>query len=754
MNAIRLPDAATLVRLLSEDPKTPGLTATEIAARLGLAARARPALRRLLRECVAAGTLVAMRDRRFASRKLYGDVVGRFTRHPAGFGFVAPDDPLQVDLFIPPFAQAGALHGDMVAARVTEVQPDGRRAGEIVRVLTEGERFLLGAFRKSVAGGVVDPLERGFGFSVIVGKEQTGGAASGEIVRVRLEGSPGAVGVARGHVVERLGRPEDPGVDVEILIRKYDLSPEFPADVLREVAALPGQPSGWPLAEREDFTARTVVTIDGETAKDFDDAICVEPLPGGGYRLHVLIADVSFFVSEGSRLDQEALRRGTSVYFPGRAVPMLPERLSNDLCSLRPDEIRLTQGVTIDYDAGGTSQATRFHDGYIRSAARLTYGEVAQIVEERLPEARARRPALLAMLDLAAELAQRLAQQRKQRGAVDFDLPEPEIMLDLTGATTDIVARPRNAAHRLIEEFMLAANEAVAIELKKRKEPTLYRAHEKPDIARLAKHADLLAGLGYDIPEPFDQITPRDLARLVEAAKGRPEEPFVSRLVLRSMALARYDAECLGHFGLALRRYLHFTSPIRRYPDLVVHRSLRRLRHGEPGDALARDERAARLPDLARDCSRLEREAEQAERESIAWKKAAYMAERVGDEFGGTIVEVARHGLMVALDEPYVEGLLPIGKLGREYFRHDPRRHTLRGIESGVVFRVGQKIDVFVDKVDALHHEIDFGLVVAPEVRKPPKPAKPRKGRQPDAAAARAAKKPPRKHEPRKKRRR
>ncbi|MFN7965258.1 MAG: ribonuclease R [Acidobacteriota bacterium] len=692
------------------------MSAAEIAARCGLAARSRAGLRRLLRQWVDEGRLIALRDKRFASNRKLGDVTGRFSRHPAGFGFVVPDDPQQEDLFIPPPAQAGAVHGDLVAARVVDVRYDGKREGRVVRVLSGSLRTLLGTYRKAAGGaGVVDPLDAGYGFGVLVRKEDSGQAQSGEVVRVALTSTPRADEQAFGKVLERLGHPEEPGVDVAILIRKYGFATEFPEAVQREVDRLPGTSDRWLLETREDFTGETVVTIDGETAKDFDDAICVTRLAGGGFRLQVHIADVAWFVSEESELDTEAQRRATSVYFPGRCVPMLPERLSNDLCSLRPDEIRLTQGTSIDYDKSGKVLGARFHDGFIRSKARLTYEEVAKIIELREPAAREARRSLVPMLDAAAELAALLAQRRKQRGAIDFDLPEPEILFDLTGKATDIVARSRNAAHRLIEEFMLAANEVVAAELKRKREPTLYRAHEKPDVGRVMRSAELLAGLGYEIPEPYDQIRPAHLAALVNAAKGRPEEPFVARVVLRTMALARYDEHCLGHFGLALRNYLHFTSPIRRYPDLVAHRALRRLRHNLRGSAAEREERAARLADSALECSRLEREAEAAERESIAWKKAVYMSTRIGDEFPGTVVDVSRNGLLVAVADPYFEGLVPIARMGTEFWKHDPKRHLIRGAETGATFKLGQRVDVFVERVDALRHLIDLGLVGARE---------------------------------------
>jgi ribonuclease R len=722
----RLPTAAQIEALLTSPGNAPGLTGREIADALRVPPALRSRLRQALRDWVVEGRLVALRGRRFGARSALGDVVGRYSRHPAGFGFVVPDDPEQSDLFIPPGANAGAIHGDIVAARVVAVKPDGRREGTIARVVERRSETIVGLFHGTASGGgIVQPLDPGFGFEVLVAKADAKGARTGEIVRAELVTPPRDGSGARGTVLERLGRPDEPGVETEVLVRKYGFSAEYPDEVLAEVERLPARPEDWPLAGREDFTRGTVVTIDGETARDFDDAIEVERLDDGGYRLHVHIADVGFFVPEGSATDLEALRRGTSVYFPDRCIPMLPERLSNDLCSLRPDEIRLTQGVSLDFDRRGVVKRARFHDGFIRSRARLTYNEVAKLVEERDPAARAARPAVVPMLDAAAELAALLAQRRAERGAIDFDLPEPEILIELTGATAEIVARRRNAAHRLIEEFMITANAAVAAELKKRKAPALYRVHERPALDRVERLVDALDGLGYRLPGDASAIEPAAFAGLVEQAKGKPEEPFVTRLVLRTMALARYHEECLGHFGLALPRYLHFTSPIRRYPDLVVHRALRRLARGPAESPGEKEDRIARLPELARECSRLEREAEAAEREAVAWKVAAFMADRLGDEFDGAVIEIAPHGVLVALNEPFVEGMIPVARLGPEYWKYDPRHRILRGSESGKVYRLGMPVRVRVDRVDLYRHLIDFSPVetepaAAPGRARPP----------------------------------
>ncbi|MDQ7006886.1 MAG: ribonuclease R [Acidobacteriota bacterium] len=714
---LRLPGIEKIEALLADGEM---LTARELADRLGLSPEQRPSLRRRLQQWVKEGSLVMARGRRFGAVRDLGQVVGRFTRLPAGYGFVAPDDPQQKDLFIPPHAQADALHGDLVAAQIVEIQRDGRQAGRILRVVERRSRSLVGLLQRTYSGAaIVDPLDSGFGFEVLVPAQKTADARSGELVRIEIQrfAEPGQP--ATGTVVERLGRPDDPGVEVEVLIRKYGLDPEFPAEVLEEVASLPGDLSGWSLEGREDFRDRIVATVDGATARDFDDGICVEQREGKTL-LHVFIADVDAFVPEGSATDVEALRRGTSVYFPGRAVPMLPERLSCDLCSLRPDRPRLTQGVTLEFDGEGRRLATRFHQGVIRSRARLTYEQVAALAEGGRESLAGVDPEVVAMLERALALAARLERARSRRGAVDFDLPEPEILMDVEGATIGIEARGRNPAHRMIEEFMIAANEAVAEVLLARQEAVLYRVHEKPPLDRLQRLAEALDGLGYSFPVSRQgRIEPGRLQEVIAASEGRPEHPLVQRLVLRAMALARYDPACLGHFGLALTRYLHFTSPIRRYPDLLAHRALRRVLRSDPGSGGARAEREARMPELAVECSRLEREAEAAEREAIAWKMAAFMADRLGEEFDGTVVEVAPHGVHVLLGEPYVEGMIPIARLGQEYFRYDTARRRLVGQDTGTVYRLGQPIRIRVDRVDLLRHLVDFAPARLPGPTRP-----------------------------------
>jgi ribonuclease R len=655
-------------------------------------------------------------------------VEGRFLRHRIGYGFVLPDDGGS-DLYVHESNQGEAIHRDRVRVRSLGPGLRGRREGAIVSVIEEARRPLLGRLRLGRRGGTVEPFEEGYGFSVEVARAELGAARDGEAVGVELRGRPRPGHPARGRVVERLGLPDEPGADVRIIVRKYGFAEEFPEDVRREAEALAVDPSA---DGRTDFTGEPVVTIDGESARDFDDAVTVVPLPEGGWRLTVHIADVSHFVAPGSALEVEARRRGTSVYFPDRAIPMLPERLSNDLCSLRPDELRLVQSVALDVGPRGGVRSARFHDGVIRSRARLTYTEVARIVEERDPGARKAARTLTPMLDDAAACARALRARRLRRGALDFDLPEPEILLDLRGNIADIVARPRNEAHRMIEEFMLAANEAVAAWMVDKGLPTLFRIHEPPDPARLEALDEDLAGFGYRLPQTFDAVRPEHLQELLRWVEGRPEASLLTRKVLRTMALARYDPWCRGHFGLAATAYLHFTSPIRRYPDLVAHRHLREARRGRaPRTEKARDGRRAALGPLAAETSRLERDAEAAERESVDTLTLSYLSRRLGEELDGVVSQVAPIGVFVLLEEGWAEGLVPIETLGSRRYRVDARRHRLAAEGGGPSFRVGDRVRVRLDRVDPFRRRVDLGLPDSPAGRGSHRPRVTEDGRGP-----------------------
>ena len=459
---------------------------------------------------------------------------------------------------------------------------------------------------------------------------------------------------------------------------------------------------------RTDFRGWLTVTIDPETARDHDDAVGIERRPDGGYRLAVHIADVAHYVREGGALDQEAYLRGTSVYFPDRVVPMLPHALSSDVCSLVEGQDRLTQTVVIDLDARGKVEKTAFHDGVIRSAARLSYQQ-AQAIVDGDREARERFAALVPSLLAMDELAKLMRGLRYERGSLDFDLPEPKLVLDAQGEMTGIVRHERLGSMRLIEEFMLAANEAVAEQLHRAGAGALYRIHEQPEPGRVEEFVDLVASLGYRVPGKLDEIRPEHFQLILRQIEGKPEEKLVSYLLLRTMRLARYHEENLGHFGLAAEMYAHFTSPIRRYPDLVVHRALRALRGGK--DAEREAWLKGKLPEMGLHLSEMERRASEAERELIEWKKVRFMAGKVGETFTGYVTGVQAFGLFVELEEVYVQGLVHVSSMTDDYYRFDEKAHLLSGESAGKVYRLGDRASVQVARVDLDRRQIDFALV-------------------------------------------
>ncbi len=629
---------------------------------------------------------------------------GRIRVHPRGFGFVRPEEP-GPDVFVPPRRLAGARHGDSVEVRITATDRDGRLEGEVVAVAERRGRQVLGVFRSRDRGGVVQPFDPDAPGPIEVPGAFRMGAAEGDAVEVLVLRPGGRDEPPEGKVVNVLGRLGRAGVDTAVVIRRHELRTRFEDDASEQARRLPGAVPAAEAAVRERFDDPRPVTIDGETARDFDDAIAVSEIPGG-FRLFVHIADVAHFVEIGSPLDREARARGTSVYFPDRVLPMFPERLSNDLCSLRPHEPRLVQSAILDFDRSGEPRAVRFADGVIRSAARLTYRQVASAIEGIPAEPPVPRK-ILSMLRTADRLREMLERRRFARGSVDFDLPEPRILLDVEGVMTGIAVEPRNRAHRMIEEFMLAANEAVAGHLERAGAPCLYRVHEQPDPAKVEALAEFASALGYRLGADPERVRPEDVRRLVDAAEGRPEHAVLSQVALRSLKQARYSAENAGHFGLAAPVYAHFTSPIRRYPDLALHRLLRAHRRGDRR-AVARAGEG--LEDLAAACSKLEREAEAAERELLEWKKISFMKGREGDAFDGIVTGVARFGLFVQLRETLAEGLVRVERLGADRFELLDRRMELRAERTGRAIRLGDAVRVVVDRVDPVLRRLDLSL--------------------------------------------
>jgi ribonuclease R len=544
----------------------------------------------------------------------------------------------------------------------------------------------------------------------------------GNFVVVAVE-RRGGRGEPRGKLVEVLGDPATPGVDVEVVLRHYGIPASFPAEALAAAARLPADPGPADWRGRDDLRGQVVVTIDGDSARDFDDAVSIARQADGTYRLGIHIADVAHYVGAGSALDLEAFRRGTSVYYPERVVPMLPEALSNGLCSLRPRVPRLTLSAFLDIARDGSVVARGFAETVIESSRRLTYGEVRRLLEEPRPEDAAEYgPVLPALLDMR-ELTAVLHQARARRGSLDFDLPEGNVELDTDGTMVGILPYERNIAHRLIEEFMIAANEAVAYELVRHGVPALYRVHDPPGRERLEELAELLRPLGIALEGDLDELPPAALQEVLRLVEGRPDEPFLSALVLRTMQRAVYSPECRGHYALASPFYTHFTSPIRRYPDLVVHRGLKALLAGRAGTGArgaagaagaAGSDIAERLPEIAEHASTTERRAEQSERDLLQWKKVRFLAGRAGERFRGRITGVQPFGLFVALEDFHVDGLVPIRTLADDYYVYEPEAHRLVGERRRRVFQLADAVEVELLGADLRRRGLELRLTDMP----------------------------------------
>ncbi len=692
----------------------------ELVQLLAVPREQRVAFRRQLKRAVADGQLVLVRGHRYAVPEQVNLVVGRLSTRPGGFGFVAPDQPSaeRADVFIGANGLSDALHGDRVKVRVERVR-DNRPEGRVVEVLARGASTIVGRFEQVPGGGgVILPFDQRLLAVVTVPRGEAQGARDGEMVVAEITRWPAGSRRPSGRVTEVLGSENAAGVDTRVIIRKFGLPDQHGDAALSEARQLTGGAPQPRLADarpadvagRTDFRELTVVTIDGEHARDFDDAISVERMANGHYRLGVHIADVAHYVAEGSALDEEAFDRGTSVYFPERALHMFPELLATGLCSLNPGVDRLVQSCLMEVDGRGEVVGREFHDGVIRCRARMTYTDVNAILTGASEAARQEHAELVPLFVTMRDLFVLLNERRRRGGSIDFDLEEPEIVLDDEGMVEAITASPRNVAHRIVEEFMLLANQTVARFLEASSSPALYRNHEPPDPLKVAKFVEFVAGLGHAMPVPAHGVRPHHFQALISKLQGLPEERPVAYLMLRTMQKARYDAVNLGHFGLAFDCYTHFTSPIRRYPDLVVHRLLRQARSGWRDEA-ARGAVEAALPEAARHCSERERRAEQAERELVEWKKVRFMADRIGDQFDGYVTGVAAFGLFVELEQHYVEGLVHVTTMADDHYRFQEESHSLRGVDGGKVYQLGDRVRVQVINVDLAHRQVGLGLV-------------------------------------------
>ena len=825
---------SVVLRKIERQPKR-SASYKQLVRELGLHGDQRQKLADLLDQLVSRGALLEVDSGRYALPQAAAGrnmLVGRLSMHRDGFGFVIPEatsvpagmkERLAGDIFIPPPFIGSSMHGDRVMVEVTAIRPDGRAEGRIVRPVGRAHPTVVGVFHYGNRRNYVNPFDQKITQEIIIplGMETPEAAPTdaekprrkkaqhrvigeevarhadwqdleGLVVDVEITDWPTATQNPRGRVVEILGNEDDFGVDVEIIIRKFHLPHRFPPEVIEQAQSIPETIPASDLRARRDYRDLPIVTIDGETARDFDDAVLVRVLANGNYELQVHIADVSHYVTPESPLDQEARLRGTSVYFPDRAVPMLPLELSTDICSLRPKVDRLVLSCTMEIDHRGEIVAYEVNEGIIRSAERMTYTAVNAVIEGDRAT-RERYATLVEHFERMRDLAMILNQKRKRRGSIDFDLPEPVIEFDEQGLMKSITRSERNIAHRLIEEFMLSANESVAHYLENKRIASIYRIHEKPDAKRVYDFEVIAATFGYSLgvgPLPIHRvqmktdrranygpgkrtrdieipkevhITPRMYQKLTEKIAGKPEERILSFLMLRSLKQARYSEENLGHFALAASTYTHFTSPIRRYPDLIVHRILKHVLResaekidgdipvglmagtSSAGDSRPpspwskrRDHRAhheaiapsegpisqEELHSIAEESSQSERRADEAERGLMEWKKVKFMEDRVGEDFDGLIISVTKFGFFVELTDLFIEGLVPLASLTGDHFTFHENTREIIGQRSRKVYHLGDRIRVLVDRIDPVERKIQFAVLEEVSVSK-----KKRKGR-------------------------
>lgn len=637
-------------------------------------------------------------------------LAGTFCANARGFGFVAVEGR-EKDLFIPPDACGGAMNGDTVAVLLTSEDPEtGKAEGKIIRVTERAVTRLVGTFERVNHAGTVVPDDPKIGFDVVIPDEETLGAVSGHKVVVEITGYPTEEDkVIRGRVTEILGHVDDPGVDILSVIEARELPKEFPDDVLREIQDIPDKVSEEEMRGRLDLRTLRTVTIDGDDTKDIDDAVSLTTYRAEDgsthYRLGVHIADVSHYVREGSPLDQEAYSRGTSIYLVDRVIPMLPHKLSNGICSLNEDEDRLTLSCLMEYDSEGRLIGHEIAESLIHSDRRMTYAKVNRILEGD-PETCEEYRGFVDMFQEMQRLSHILRAVRHRRGAVDFDFPETKIVLDQKGRPVDIYPYVRGDAERMIEDFMLAANETVAEEYASRKVPFLYRIHEKPDEDKITELASFVQTFGLTLRPRAGRVTPKQIQQLVESASGTPQEALINMLVLRSMQQAKYSETNKGHFGIAAEYYCHFTSPIRRYPDLQIHRIIHETLSGQMTPKRVAHYESL-LPAAAVQTSAMERRADDAERETDKLKKVQYMEHRIGEEFEGTVSGVTGWGFYVALPNT-IEGLVHVNDLVDDYYIFDEAHYRLVGRMTGRVYTIGQPVRVLVTGVDRLMKTIDF----------------------------------------------
>ncbi len=664
------------------------------------------------------GLVVRTRSNRYGLPEKMNLVKGKLTGHAKGFAFVIPEEKGMDDIFIPPNELNSAIHGDIVLARVNTISSGARREGTVVRIIERGMKEIVGTYTPSKGFGFVIPDDKRIISDIFIPKNATKGAVDGHKVVVNITNYPEGRMSAEGEIVNIIGHKNDPGVDILSVIYKNGLPLAFPDEVLEQANSIPEEINEEDIGNRRDLRDQVIVTIDGADAKDLDDAVTVSKLENGNYKLGVHIADVSYYVQEGSSIDKEAAERGTSVYLVDRVIPMIPHRLSNGICSLNPKVNRFTLSCEMELTAEGEVISHEIFESIIKTTERMTYADVNKILEEKDEGLRGKYAELVPMFELMEELASILRNKRMTRGAIDFNFKEAKVLVDEEGAPTDVVLRERSVAEKLIEEFMLAANETVAEHFHWLNVPFMYRVHEDPKEEKLQRFFEFITTFGYAVKGTANQIHPRALQQVIEMVHGKPEEVVISTVLLRSMKQARYDEDSLGHFGLSTEFYTHFTSPIRRYPDLIVHRLIRTYLIEGRMEQDVQDKWKESLPSIAEHSSNMERRAVEAEREVDELKKAEYMLDKIGEEYEGIISSVTNFGMFVELENT-IEGLVHVSYLSDDYYRYDDRHFAMIGERTGKVFRIGDEIIVRVVKVDKDERAIDFEVVGMKSNRRP-----------------------------------
>ncbi len=663
-----------------------------------------------LRQMELEGKVVKTRMKRYGVPERMNLAVGKIQGHPKGFAFLLPDDRDTSDVYITRQDLNGAMHDDYVVVRVyAQTSPDKRREGEVIRILKRANQRIVGVYERSRKFGFVIPANKRIVQDIYIDQSDSNGAKDGQVVEVEIMHWPEKRRNPEGKIVEIIGNQGDPGTDIEVIIRKYDLPQEFSQDVIDEAEAISQSIPPEEIKRRQDLRDVKMVTIDGADAKDLDDAVSIERLQNGHYKLGVHIADVSFYVKEGSALNREALERATSVYLVDRVIPMLPKRLSNGICSLNAGEDRLSMSVFMEITPQGKVVEHEIFESVICVDERLTYEDVTKMLEEDDQALWERYQHLKEEILTSNELAKVLFKRRINRGSIDFDFPEAKVVLNDKGEVLDLLKYGRTISSQIIEEFMLIANEVVAESMFWQQVPFIYRIHENPDETRVTEFNDFLHGLGYHLKGTHD-IHPKALQELLQKVEGQQEEKLINTVMLRSLKQAKYSASHEGHFGLAAVYYSHFTSPIRRYPDLMIHRIIREWKKKGRLSKKKAEYWENHLPVIAQVSSERERRAVEAERETVELKQMEFMQDQIGEEFEGIISGLANYGMYVEL-ENLVEGLVHVSTMLDDYYHYHDKKFALIGERTGKTYRIGDMVKVRLERINLDERKLDFVLL-------------------------------------------